>query len=144
MLVPRESNGYDLVKPKGDIALVSVQPSVRHYPGIFWRTHWRNALKCGMLMYLDHLQNWEDFGHGLLICMIWAQLWLNQWDKLLPWQWLDKKINDYGLIMSQAWIQIMFSNQMGEVHLGWAWALCRVPVRHYFSGSWWGMCLMPC
>ena len=24
--------------------------------GIFWRTHWRNRLQCGMLMYPDHLQ----------------------------------------------------------------------------------------
>ena len=42
------------------------------FPGIFWRMHGRNSLKFCMLMYPDHLQNWLDFGHSLLIFLILA------------------------------------------------------------------------
>ena len=37
------------------------------FPGISWRMHSGNGLKFCMLMYLDHLQNWLVYGHGLLI-----------------------------------------------------------------------------
>ena len=36
-------------------------------PGISWRTHWGNGLAFCMPMYLEHLQNWVDYGHSLLI-----------------------------------------------------------------------------
>ena len=42
------------------------------FPGIFLRIQRRNGLKFGMLMYSDYLQNWIDFGHGLLIFLILA------------------------------------------------------------------------
>ena len=44
-------------------------PSVRpeRFPGICRRTHGGNGLKFYVLMYLDHLQNWLVYGHGLLI-----------------------------------------------------------------------------
>ena len=47
----------------------SVRPSVRpeRFLGICWRTHGGNGLKFYMLMYLDHLQNWLVYVHGLLI-----------------------------------------------------------------------------
>ena len=35
------------------------------FPGISWRTHEGNSLKYCMLIYLDHLQNWLVYGHGL-------------------------------------------------------------------------------
>ena len=38
--------------------------------GIFRRMHLGNSLKFYMLMYPDHLQNWWDFGHALLIFLI--------------------------------------------------------------------------
>ena len=36
-------------------------------PSISWRTHRGNDLKYYMQMYPDHLQNWLNHGHGLLI-----------------------------------------------------------------------------
>ena len=40
--------------------------------GIVLRTHGRSWLKFGMLIYPDHLQNWLDFVHGLLIFLIFS------------------------------------------------------------------------
>ena len=47
----------------------SVCPSVRpeRFPGMCRRTHGGNSLKFYMLIYLDHLQNWLVYGHGLFI-----------------------------------------------------------------------------
>ena len=58
----------------------SVCPPVRpeRFPGICRRTHGRNCLKFCMLMYLGHLQNWWDYGHGLLIFLFLASLWLSE------------------------------------------------------------------
>ena len=62
----------------------SVCPSVRlsvrpeRFPGICWRTHGGNGLKFNMLMYLDLLQNWLVYVHGLLIFLILAQFWLSE------------------------------------------------------------------
>ena len=52
----------------------SVCPSVRpeRFPGICRWMHGRISLKFYMLMYLDHLQNWLVYGHGLLIFLILA------------------------------------------------------------------------
>ena len=59
---------------------MSVRPSVRpeRFPGICPRTHGRNGLKFYMLMYLDHLQDWLVYGHGLLIFLILALFWLSE------------------------------------------------------------------
>ena len=59
---------------------LSVRPSVRpeRFPGICRRTHGGNGLKFCMLMYLGHLQNWLDYGHGLLIFLLLASLWLSE------------------------------------------------------------------
>ena len=38
-----------------------------------------NGLKFCMLMYLDHLQNWLVYGHGLLIFVILAFFNLVKW-----------------------------------------------------------------
>ena len=56
----------------------SVCPSVRpeRFPGICWRTYGENGLKFCTLMYLDNLQNWLVYGHGLLIFLILALFWL--------------------------------------------------------------------
>ena len=35
------------------------------FPGIFTKTHLGNGLKFCMLMYLDHFQNWLDYGYSL-------------------------------------------------------------------------------
>ena len=50
----------------------SVRPSVRpeRFPGICRRLHGGISLKIYMLMYLDHLQNWLVYGHGLVIFLI--------------------------------------------------------------------------
>ena len=48
------------------------------FPGICRGTHWGCGLKFCMLMYHDHLQNWLDYGHGLLIFLLLAPLWLSE------------------------------------------------------------------
>ena len=42
------------------------------FPAISWRTHGGNGLKFCTLMYLEHLQKWLVYGHGLLIFLILA------------------------------------------------------------------------
>ena len=58
----------------------SVRPSVRpeRFPGICRRMHGGISLKFYMLMYLDHLQNWLVYGHGLLVFLILALFWLSE------------------------------------------------------------------
>ena len=64
----------------------SIRPTVtvlwhvrpKRFPGISWRTHGGNGLKFCMLMYLDHIQNWLVYSHGLLIFIIFALFWLNE------------------------------------------------------------------
>ena len=46
--------------------------------GICRRTHGGNGLKFYMLMYVDHLQNWLDYGHGLLIFLRLTPFWLSE------------------------------------------------------------------
>ena len=61
-----------------------VHPSVcpyicpERFPGIYRGKHGGNGLKFCILMYLDHLQSWLDHGHGLLICLLLAPLWLSE------------------------------------------------------------------
>ena len=59
----------------------SVRPSVRpeRFPGhLPENAYGGNGLKCCMLMYLGHLQNWLVCGHGLLIFQILALFWLSE------------------------------------------------------------------
>ena len=52
--------------------------------------HGRNALKFGMLVYPDHVQNWLDFGRSVLIFLFWSQFWLSEtsqiWGIYLFWK----------------------------------------------------------
>ena len=66
----------------------SVCPSVRleRFPGICWRSHGGNGLKFCMLMYLGHLQNWSDYGHGLLVFLLLASLWLSEMGQIWGFQ----------------------------------------------------------
>ena len=63
---------------------MSVRPSVRlsvrpeRFPGICRRLHEGISLKFYMLMYLDHLQNWLVYGHGLVIFLILARFGLSE------------------------------------------------------------------
>ena len=65
-------------------ACPSVRPSVRlsvrpdRFPGICRRLHGGISLKFYMLMYLDHLQNWLVYGHGLVIFLILALFGLSE------------------------------------------------------------------
>ena len=58
----------------------SVCPSVRpeRFPGICRSMLGGISLKFYMLMYLDHLQNWLVYGHGLLVFLILALFWLSE------------------------------------------------------------------
>ena len=59
---------------------LSVRPSVNpeRFPGICRRMHGGISLKFYMLMYLDHLQNWLVYGHGLVIFLILALFGLSE------------------------------------------------------------------
>ena len=48
------------------------------FPGISLRTHGGNGLKICTLMYLDHLQIWLVYGHGLLIFLVLELFWLSE------------------------------------------------------------------
>ena len=52
---------------------MSVRPSIRPdwFPGISGRTHGGIGLLFGMMVYPDYLQNWLDYGCGLLIFLFW-------------------------------------------------------------------------
>ena len=64
--------------------LFTACPSVRlsvcpeRFLGICRRTHWGNDLEFYILKYLDHLQNWLDYGHSLLIFLRLMPLWLSE------------------------------------------------------------------
>ena len=51
------------------------------FPSISHRTYVRNGLKFCMLVYPDHLQNWLDLGHSLLIFLHLASPSLVKWVK---------------------------------------------------------------
>ena len=51
---------------------------LERFPDISRKMHERNGLQFGMLMYPDHLQNWLDYGHGLLIFFPLAPLQLSE------------------------------------------------------------------
>ena len=46
--------------------------------GHFPENPWREWPEFDMLMYLDHLQKWLVYGHGLLIFLILALFWLSE------------------------------------------------------------------
>ena len=56
------------------------------FPGISRRMHGGNSLKFCTLMYLDHLQNWLVYGHGLLIFLILALFWLSETGQIWGFQ----------------------------------------------------------
>ena len=60
------------------------------FPGICRRTHGENGLKLCMLIYLDHLHIWIDYGHGLFISLLWVPFWLRETGQIwgfrtFPW-----------------------------------------------------------
>ena len=86
-------------------ACPSVHPE--RFLGICQRTHGCNGLKFCMLMYLGHLQNWLDYGHGLLILLL-----------LVP-----RRLSEMG----QIWGFRVFSQKHME-GMAWNFACCCVLV----------------
>ena len=91
-------------------ACPSVRPSVRpsvclsvrpvRFPGICRRTHGGNCLKFDMLMYLDRLQKWLVYGHGLLIFLILVQFWLSETGQIwgfwaFPWECMEEMASNF-------------------------------------------------
>ena len=68
---------------------LSVRPE--RFPGICQRMHGGNGLKFYMLMYLDHLQNWFVYGHGLLIFLILVLFWLTETGQIWCFQAFSRK-----------------------------------------------------
>ena len=56
------------------------------FPGISWIMHGVIGLKYGMLLYPDHLQNWLDYGHGLVIFLILVLFWLSETGQIWGFQ----------------------------------------------------------
>ena len=88
---------------------LSVCPSVHpeRFLDICQRTHGCNGLKFCMLMYLGHLLNWLDYGHGLLILLL-----------LVP-----RRLSEMG----QIWGFRIFSRKRME-GMAWNFACCCVLV----------------
>ena len=61
------------------------------FPAISRRTHGGNGLKFCTLVYLDHLQNWLVYGHGLLIFLILALFWLSEMGRILGFRAFPKE-----------------------------------------------------
>ena len=82
-------------------ACPSIRPSVRpeRFPGICRRMHEGNGLKFCMLMYLGHLQNWFDYGHGLLIFLLLVSLWLSEKGQIWGFRTFPRE-----RIVGMAWI----------------------------------------
>ena len=76
---------------------MSICPSVclfirpKRFLGICQRTHGGKGLKFCMLMYLSQLQNWLDYGHGLLIFFLSAPLWLTETGQIQGFQAFARK-----------------------------------------------------
>ena len=72
------------------------------FPLILWRTHWRNCLKFGMLMYPGRLQKWLYFSHSLLIFLIcvMSAAWLCTW---LDWLLAAKGCHSHKISTSTCW-----------------------------------------
>ena len=77
------SNPSDLPCSNFGTILTSWNGSNFGFPGISRRTHGGNGLKFCTQMYLDHLQNWLVYGHGLLIFLILALFWLSETGQIL-------------------------------------------------------------
>ena len=53
--------------------------------------HGGNGLKYGMLLYPDHIQNWLDYGYGLVIFLILVLFWLSETGQILGFQAFSEK-----------------------------------------------------
>ena len=51
----------------------------------------RNGLNFGMLMHPDHLWNWLDFGHCLLIFHILESFWLDETGQICGFWWFSSE-----------------------------------------------------
>ena len=122
------------------------------FPGISWRTYGGNGLKYSMLLYPDHLQNWLDYGYGLVIFLILVLFWLSETGQM--WGFLafsGKPIEEMAWILNadvswplsaliRLWLQFVdFSNfdaillfcEMGKIWGFQAFWLCSVDFPHY-------------
>ena len=88
-----------------------VRPSVHpeRFPDISWKTHERDDRQFGILTCPDHLQNWLVYGHGLLIFLLLAPLWLNEMGQVWisgvfrenVWGWLENLHADVSWLLSK-------------------------------------------
>ena len=69
------------------------------FPGISWRRHGENGLKFCMMMHLDYLQNWLDYGYSLLIFLIFMLFWLSETGQI----WGFQAFWSYSVVFSSLW-----------------------------------------
>ena len=93
-------------------ACPSVRLSVRpeRFPDIYRRTHAGNGLKFCMLMYIAHLQNWLEYGHGLLIFLLLAPFWLGETGQIWGFRAFPKeRIEGMAYIFTVCWFSFFWS-----------------------------------
>ena len=79
------------------------------FPGICRRMHGGIGLKFYLLMYLDHLQNWLVYGHGLLIFLILALFWLSETGQIWGfWAFPGERMEGMAWNFARWWILTTF------------------------------------
>ena len=93
--------------------------STLRFPGISRRTHGVNGLNFCMLMYLDHLQNWLDYGYCLLIFLLLAPLWLRETGQIWGFQHFPENA-------WREWPEILYGDvswPLSELIRLWSWSV---------------------
>ena len=87
-----------------------------------------NSLKFCTLMYLDHLQNWLVYGHGLLIFQILALFWLSEMGQIwgfraFPRECMEGMAWNFACwcILFPIYFRVQFaSSSLGESYYCWS------------------------
>ena len=106
------------------------------FPGIFWKTHRGNGLKFCMLMYLDHFQNWSDYGYSLQIFLILMLFWLSETGKIWGFQAFWSCSVDFPHYFGWNWSYLAF--------LGIIWRTCGSKCRGEGGGIFLTLCVECC
>ena len=62
------------------------------FPGKIWRMHGRHGLQFGVFMYPHYIQNGLNFGHGLLIFLVFASILLSETGQIGGFQTLSGEV----------------------------------------------------
>ena len=103
-----------------------VRPSVcqsiclERFPGICQRTHGGNGLKFYMMMYVDHLQKWLVYGHGLLIFLILALCWRSETGQIYGfWAFPEERMGEMALNFARWCVLTTYSTDQFMATVCW-------------------------